>query len=74
MQVRIYQPVRTATQQGQAQIRKWVLEFEPASPAFMSTHPRPRRNLRDEVGGAGSVAPDDVGTRWSDRRPKGGVT
>ncbi len=30
--MRIYQPVRTATQQGQAQTRKWVLEFEPASP------------------------------------------
>ncbi len=33
MQVRIYQPVRTATQQGWAQSRKWVLEFEPASPS-----------------------------------------
>ena len=33
MQVRIYQPVRTATQQGRAQSRKWVLEFEPASPS-----------------------------------------
>jgi len=29
---RIYKPARTATQQGPAQTRDWVLEFEPASP------------------------------------------
>ncbi|MEE9139338.1 MAG: ETC complex I subunit [Alphaproteobacteria bacterium] len=29
---RIYRPARTATQAGCAGTRKWVLEFEPASP------------------------------------------
>ncbi|HEX9808754.1 MAG TPA: ETC complex I subunit [Alphaproteobacteria bacterium] len=30
--VQIYQPSRTAMQQGEATTRHWVLEFEPASP------------------------------------------
>ncbi|UCF72963.1 MAG: ETC complex I subunit [Deltaproteobacteria bacterium] len=29
MQVRIYQPAKTAMQSGQANTRRWVLEFEP---------------------------------------------
>jgi hypothetical protein len=32
MQVRIYQPPKTAMQSGQANTRSWVLEFEPAAP------------------------------------------
>ncbi len=32
MDVRIYKPVRTATQQGRAGTGKWVLEFAPAGP------------------------------------------
>ncbi len=28
---RIYQPAKTAMQQGRAKTRKWVLEYEPAS-------------------------------------------
>jgi hypothetical protein len=30
-QARIYRPAKTATQSGQANTRRWVLEFEPAS-------------------------------------------
>lgn len=29
---RIYQPSRTAMQQGQAKTRHWLLEYEPAAP------------------------------------------
>ncbi len=32
MQVRIYQPPKTAMQSGQANTKRWVLEFEPAAP------------------------------------------
>jgi hypothetical protein len=32
MPARIYQPARTAMQQGLAQTREWVLEFEPEKP------------------------------------------
>ena len=32
MQVRIYQPPKTAMQSGQAGTKGWVLEFEPAAP------------------------------------------
>jgi hypothetical protein len=32
MDVRIYKPVRTATQQGRAGAGKWVVEFAPAGP------------------------------------------
>lgn len=31
MQVRIYQPPKTAMQSGQANTRRWLLEFEPES-------------------------------------------
>ena len=31
-QARIYQPCRTAMQQGKAKARRWLLEFEQASP------------------------------------------
>ena len=31
MQVRIYQPPKTAMQQGRAGSRRWLLEFEPAA-------------------------------------------
>jgi len=34
MQVRIYQPAKTAMQSGRAQTRQWVLEFPPAAPRF----------------------------------------
>ena len=30
-EARIYQPAKTAMQSGQANTRKWVLEFEPAA-------------------------------------------
>jgi len=30
--VRIYRPAKTAMQSGRAQARKWVLEYEPATP------------------------------------------
>jgi len=29
---RIYRPTKTATQSGRAQTRKWILEYEPATP------------------------------------------
>ena len=29
---RIYRPTKTATQSGRAQARKWILEYEPATP------------------------------------------
>jgi ETC complex I subunit conserved region len=29
---RIYRPTRTAMQSGRAQARKWILEYEPATP------------------------------------------
>ena len=29
---RIYRPTKTAMQSGRAQTRKWILEYEPASP------------------------------------------
>ena len=29
---RIFKPAKTATQSGRAQTRRWVLEYEPASP------------------------------------------
>ena len=32
MQVRIYQPAKTAMQSGRALTRKWVLEYLPATP------------------------------------------
>ncbi len=32
MQVRIYQPPKTAMQSGRANTRRWVLEFEPTAP------------------------------------------
>lgn len=32
MSARIYQPSRTATQSGVAKTRRWLLEYEPASP------------------------------------------
>jgi hypothetical protein len=32
MKVRIYQPTKTAMQSGRANTRRWVLEFEPATP------------------------------------------
>ena len=32
MQVRIFQPPKTAMQSGRANTRRWVLEFEPESP------------------------------------------
>jgi hypothetical protein len=32
MDVRIYQPAKTAMQSGKAQTRSWVLEFEPSAP------------------------------------------
>ena len=32
MLARIYKPARTAMQSGQAQTKRWVLEFEPESP------------------------------------------
>ena len=32
MQVRIYQPPKTAMQSGQANTKRWVLEFEPSAP------------------------------------------
>ncbi len=32
MDVRIFRPARTAMQSGEANTRKWVLEFEPSSP------------------------------------------
>ena len=32
MQVRIYQPARTAMQQGRSQTDRWLLEHEPDSP------------------------------------------
>ena len=32
MQVRIYQPPKTAMQSGQANTKRWLLEFEPDSP------------------------------------------
>jgi hypothetical protein len=32
MDVRIYKPVRTATQQGRAGAGKWLVEFAPAAP------------------------------------------
>ncbi|MCH9020921.1 MAG: ETC complex I subunit [Proteobacteria bacterium] len=32
MDVRIYRPAKTAMQSGEANTRKWVLEFEPSSP------------------------------------------
>ncbi len=31
MDVRIYRPAKTAMQSGQANTRKWVLEFEPSA-------------------------------------------
>ena len=31
-QARIFRPAKTAMQSGRAQIRKWILEFEPAAP------------------------------------------
>ena len=34
MQVRIYQPAKTAMQSGRAQTRQWVLEFPPAAARF----------------------------------------
>ena len=30
-EARIYQPAKTAMQSGRANIRKWILEFEPSS-------------------------------------------
>ncbi len=32
MQVRIYQPPKTAMQSGRANTKRWVLEFEPTAP------------------------------------------
>jgi hypothetical protein len=32
MQVRIYQPAKTAMQSGRGKAREWVVEFEPTSP------------------------------------------
>lgn len=32
MDVRIFRPAKTAMQSGEANTRKWVLEFEPSSP------------------------------------------
>ncbi len=32
MDVRIFRPARSAMQSGEANTRKWVLEFEPSSP------------------------------------------
>jgi hypothetical protein len=32
MTARIYQPAKTATQSGSARTKRWVLEFEPATP------------------------------------------
>jgi len=32
VQARIFRPAKTAMQSGRAQTRKWVLEYEPASP------------------------------------------
>ena len=32
MVARIYQPAKTAMQQGRAGTREWVLDYEPASP------------------------------------------
>jgi ETC complex I subunit conserved region len=29
---RIYRPTKTAMQSGRAQVRKWILEYEPATP------------------------------------------
>jgi len=29
---RIYRPAKTAMQSGRAQMRKWILEYEPATP------------------------------------------
>jgi len=32
MQVRIYQPAKTAMQSGRGKTQQWLLEFEPARP------------------------------------------
>ena len=32
VQARIFRPAKTAMQSGRGQLRKWVLEYEPASP------------------------------------------
>jgi len=32
MRARIYKPAKTAMQSGRANVKKWVLEFEPAAP------------------------------------------
>ncbi|MBM3532638.1 MAG: ETC complex I subunit [Alphaproteobacteria bacterium] len=32
MQVRIYQPAKTAMQSGRGKAREWIVEFEPTSP------------------------------------------
>lgn len=35
MDVRIYQPAKTAMQSGRANTRRWILEFEPDSPKLI---------------------------------------